>query len=66
MEWIIENRAWLFDGVLVAVPLAIIGWLISRRAGQGSARRMRQRGGPGSFNLQAGRDVRIDLDGGEK
>lgn len=56
MDWLIENRAWLFEGVLVAVPLAIIGWLVAKRA---AAIRQRQRGGKGSTNIQAGGNVSI-------
>ncbi|OPG06013.1 hypothetical protein B1L11_33950 [Microbispora sp. GKU 823] len=31
LQWIYENRAWLFDGAVVAVLLAILGWLSRRR-----------------------------------
>jgi hypothetical protein len=31
LEWIIENTDWLFSGIAIAVPLAIIGWLWGRR-----------------------------------
>ncbi len=33
LDWIVENKEWLFSGVAVAVPLAIIGWLWSKRGG---------------------------------
>lgn len=32
LDWIRENKEWLFSGVAVAVPLAIIGWLCSKRS----------------------------------
>lgn len=35
-DWIMENKEWLFSGVGVAVPLAIIGWLCSKRSGRKS------------------------------
>lgn len=28
-EWIMQNKEWLFNGI--AVPLAVIGWLCSKR-----------------------------------
>ena len=31
MDWIIENKDWLFSGVAIAAPLAIIGWFITTR-----------------------------------
>ncbi len=31
VKWIIDNSEWLFSGVAIAVPLAIIGWLCSKR-----------------------------------
>ena len=31
MDWIIANKEWLFSGILVAVPIALIGWLIAKR-----------------------------------
>jgi len=30
LEWIIENKTWLFSGLAVVIPLAIIGWLFTR------------------------------------
>ncbi len=30
MEWILENKEWLFSGVAIAIPLAIIGWFFFR------------------------------------
>ncbi|WP_417914947.1 hypothetical protein [Candidatus Electronema sp. JM] len=35
LKWIIDNKDWLFDGVLVAVPLAIIGWICAKQ-GEGA------------------------------
>jgi len=63
MDWLYDNRAWLLDGVLVAVPLALIGWWLQRRSAGASkrpGRTLRQRGGRGSINIQAGRDVRVE------
>ena len=57
MDWIIANKEWLFSGLLVAVPIAIIGWILSRRR---STLSQRQRGGKGSTNIQVGGDLKID------
>lgn len=57
MDWLIENRAWLFDGALVAIPLAVIGWIIANRAG---ANKQKQKSGRNSINIQAGGDVNLN------
>jgi len=31
IQKIIQNKEWLFSGIAVAVPLAVIGWLGSKR-----------------------------------
>ncbi len=31
LAWIMENKEWLFSGVAIAVPLAVIGWLCGTR-----------------------------------
>ena len=56
IEWIIENKTWLFSGLAVAIPLAIIGWIISR---QRNKTVQKQKSGSRSVNIQAGRDVSI-------
>ncbi len=53
LDWIIDNKEWLFSGVAVAIPLAIIGWLYSKR-GKGEST-------IGSNN-RAGRDQTITID----
>jgi len=50
-DWIVQNRKWLFDGVLVAVPLAFIGWFLAARK---IKIRQQQRGGDSSTNVQIG------------
>ena len=52
MDWLIQNKEWLLSGVAVAVPLAIIGWLIATRGNKQT-----QKGGKGSTNIQAGGDI---------
>jgi hypothetical protein len=56
MEWISANKEWLFSGILVAIPLAIIGWLFVKHQIKLS---QRQKAGDNSINVQAGRDVVI-------
>lgn len=54
MEWIAENRDWLFSGVAIALPLATIGWFISS-----SKHKQTQKGGDNSTNIQAGGNLQI-------
>ncbi|HEH9409064.1 TPA: hypothetical protein ACNU2W_002325 [Aeromonas salmonicida subsp. pectinolytica] len=58
MEWILENKEWLFSGVAITIPLAIIGWLFS-----GKINKQVQKGGDNSTNIQVGGDLKI---GGNK
>lgn len=58
MEWIVENKEWLFSGVAIAIPFSIIGWFFSSRGSK-----QVQNGGDRSTNIQVGRDLKI---GGNK
>lgn len=58
MEWIIENKEWLFSGIAIGIPLAIIGWFLSSRANT-----QVQKSGDDSTNIQVGGSLRI---GGNK
>lgn len=58
LHWISENRAWLFDGLLVAIPVSAVTIYFGRRSRSGGS--MRQRGGDKSTNIQLGRDTRIN------
>jgi hypothetical protein len=58
MEWITENKDWLFSGIAIAIPLAIIGWFISSRRNK-----QFQKGGDNSTNIQVGGNSKI---GGNK
>lgn len=58
MEWIIQNKEWLFSGIAIAVPLSVIGWLLSR-----SGKKQIQKGGDNSTNIQVGGNFKI---GGNK
>lgn len=54
MEWIVENKDWLFSGIAIALPLAIVGWFISSRKNRQS-----QKGGNNSTNIQVGGDFKM-------
>lgn len=56
MDWLIANKEWLFSGALVAIPLAVVGWIFGKRAVQ---HLQKQRGGHGSVNIQAGGNVNL-------
>jgi len=58
MNWIAENKDWLFSGVAIAIPIAIIGWLISSRKNK-----QVQKGGDNSTNIQVGGNLSL---GGKK
>jgi predicted negative regulator of RcsB-dependent stress response len=47
MKWIIENQEWLFSGVAIAVPLAIIGWFLASKK-----QVQKQKSGSHSTNIQ--------------
>jgi hypothetical protein len=54
MNWIIENKEWLFSGVAIAVPLAVAGWFASDKKNK-----QVQKGGKNSTNIQAGGHINI-------
>lgn len=56
MDWILENKAWLFSGIAVAIPIAWLSWRFARK---GSGRSLRQKGGKGSTNIQIGGNANI-------
>jgi len=56
IEWIIENKTWLFSGLAIAIPIAIIGWIISRSKNKIV---QKQKSGSRSVNIQAGGDVSL-------
>ncbi|WP_338576439.1 hypothetical protein V6L78_13700 [Pseudomonas canadensis] len=58
MEWILANKEWLFSGVAIAMPVALISWLVSRHGGKQT-----QKSGNNSTNIQIGGNFKI---GGNK
>jgi len=63
MRWLAANRDWLFSGLLVSLPIAVLGWLLSKRH---SERSQTQKGGANSVNVQVGGNLEVlrDADNG--
>jgi hypothetical protein len=59
VDWILANKEWLFSGLLVAVPIALIGWFIARKQFH---RSQVQKSGNRSINIQAGGNVKLGGD----
>ncbi len=55
LDWVISNKEWLFSGLAIAVPLAIIGWLFG-----GKKSKQTQKSGSHSTNIQAAGNVNIE------
>ena len=54
MQWIIEHKEWLFSGIAVAIPLAILGWFFSSKKNRQS-----QKSGNNSTNIQVGGNLEV-------
>jgi hypothetical protein len=57
-HWVVSNYKWVFDGIGVAIVVAILtalGRTLFRRGRDGESISQRQRGGPGSTNVQIGK-----------
>ena len=54
MDWVVQNKEWLFSGIAVAIPLAIAGWFFS-----GKSSKQVQKGGKNSTNIQVGGNLNI-------
>ena len=59
VDWVLENKEWLFSGVGVTLVILIVQLLRRKTVPPPSVQQ--QHGGSGSQNLQAGRDVNITL-----
>ena len=57
IDWMIENKTWLFSGILIAIPLAILSLLIGTRSIRKT--RQKQKSGSGSINIQVGGDLKL-------
>ena len=49
MDWINSNKEWLFSGIAIAIPLAILGWIFSTK----KKNKQVQKSGSKSTNIQA-------------
>src|ERR1700694_2912606 len=58
-KWLVDNRTWVFDGFGVAIAAGLIGILWKRRKRDGAAQSIRV--GDRSVNVQAGRDVALQV-----
>ena len=56
IEWIIKNKEWLFSGLLVGIPIALVGWFFSRRPSRQS---QIQKAGDNSTNVQVGGNIEV-------
>ncbi len=54
MEWIVANKEWLFSGIAIAIPIAIMGWYFSSQGNKQA-----QKGGDNSTNIQIGGNLKI-------
>jgi len=54
LNWIISNKEWLFGGVAIAIPLAIVSWFFSVKKNK-----QVQKSGSNSTNIQVGGNVTI-------
>ena len=57
MNWIIDNKEWLFSGVGVTISVIIIGYFLKRKTPHQS-----QEIGNKSTGYQSGRDINIGKD----
>lgn len=57
LQWLLDNKEWVFSGVGVALIVALVAWLRRPVAGTNQ----RQEGGSGSRNIQAGRDINLNV-----
>lgn len=56
MEWLLQNKEWIFGGLGISIPIAVITWLFFSGA---SSRVQKQKSGSGSTNIQVGRDLTV-------
>ncbi len=63
MDWILQNKMWLFSGIAISLPVAIITWIISNKK---KHIKQVQKSGKKSLNIQAGHDIDIKINSDEK
>ncbi len=59
IDWIMSNKEWIFSGVGTAFVFFIIGWATRGKF----ERRMNQKSGHSSTNIQVGGDIKTGDDG---
>ena len=37
LDWFIQNKTWLFSGIAASVPIALAGWLLSKKRNGGNS-----------------------------
>lgn len=55
MDWVIENKEWLFSGIAIAIPLAVIGWIFISKTNK-----QIQKSGDNSTNIQVGGSIDLN------
>ena len=55
MQWVIDNKEWLFSGVGIFIVSALVGLAIRKKTGL----KQSQKSGSNSTNYQAGGDIKI-------
>ncbi|EIF6157023.1 hypothetical protein NML04_01945 [Clostridium perfringens] len=61
MEWIIENKEWLFSGIGVTILVAIAGLFIRNKRDGKNVQTIKS--GDNSTNIQSGEKVNINIGG---
>lgn len=54
MDWVWENKEWLFSGVAVVLATGVVTWLFRRRDDAKVRYKQKQSGGARSTNIQIG------------
>lgn len=57
MQWIIDNKEWIFSGIGVFIISLIIGLFMKRD----SSSKQNQESGDNSTNYQSGKDININI-----
>ncbi|PWX59631.1 hypothetical protein CYK85_13865 [Clostridium perfringens] len=61
MEWIIENKEWLFSGIGVTILVAIAGLFVRNKRDGKNVQTIKS--GDNSTNIQSGEKVNINIGG---
>ena len=61
INWIVNNKEWLFSGILISIPIALFGLMAKN-----NKLNQKQKNGSNSTNIQIGGNLSISNDGGRK